>query len=258
MPRSLYVSWNKRENKEYILKIIEEYVFVTQKWIQKIEDESNENKNNTLEEFKEYLNEIKQWKNSNMNASIIYSKLEDLKKKTEANLKPFFQLLIEKLCRLIREEVIQTIQYLQKLRQDKKETFTEDQLKNLKIESKGEQVLVKYKEDEIFITPFHYEKLRLLFKLNSGRPEHEFNYFLYILLRRYTSFFGTEKNEGKSFHCATPAPVFQILHEQLQVCQENFASPLNCYFKRYNSAFPDIDVFFGSLGSFYDLKPVFF
>ena len=36
---------------------------------------------------------------------------------------------------------------------------------------------------------------------------------------------------------------------------ECFASPLNCYFGRYCSAFPDTDGCFGSLGSFFHFRP---
>jgi phosphorylated CTD-interacting factor 1 len=40
------------------------------------------------------------------------------------------------------------------------------------------------------------------------------------------------------------------------VTQEMFASPLNCYFSTYCSAFLDTDVYFGSCGSFFDYEPI--
>ena len=47
-----------------------------------------------------------------------------------------------------------------------------------------------------------------------------------------------------------------LTHTILKTQKENFASPLNCYFKEFNSAFPDIDIFFGSLGSFFEYEPI--
>ena len=40
------------------------------------------------------------------------------------------------------------------------------------------------------------------------------------------------------------------------MCMESFGSPLNCYFQRFGSAFPDTDVHFGSVGSFFRNEPV--
>merc|ERR1712078_693722 len=42
---------------------------------------------------------------------------------------------------------------------------------------------------------------------------------------------------------------------QFGVCAECFASPLNCWFGRYCSAFPDCDAPFGSLGNFLNFRP---
>ena len=40
-----------------------------------------------------------------------------------------------------------------------------------------------------------------------------------------------------------------------QVDMECFASPLNCYYPRFCSAFSDTDTPFGSLGSFFEFRP---
>lgn len=60
--------------------------------------------------------------------------------------------------------------------------------------------------------------------------------------------FGSGANEGTGLQGALPVPVFEALNRQFGVSFECFASPLNCYFKQFNSAFPDIDCFFGSRG----------
>lgn len=72
---------------------------------------------------------------------------------------------------------------------------------------------------------------------------------------RYDTFFGTGAREGSTFHAAATEVVFDAMRDKFSVSQENYASPFNCYFRTFNSAFPDTDVFFGSRGSFYDFSP---
>lgn len=108
------------------------------------------------------------------------------------------------------------------------------------------------------LSSIHFYKLRELYKKTSGKrldPDMKmFNKLLFILLRRYHTFFGTERFEGTSFHAAAPENIFRRLRSFLDVSQECFASPLNCFFSQFCSAFPEIDVFFGSLGSFFDYE----
>ena len=56
-------------------------------------------------------------------------------------------------------------------------------------------------------------------------------------------------------HAALPRKVFDLLHRNFHVTFECFASPFNCYFKQYCSAFSDTDCYFGSRGSFFELNP---
>lgn len=55
---------------------------------------------------------------------------------------------------------------------------------------------------------------------------------------------------------ALPVPVFECLNRVFGVTFECFASPLNCYFKQYCSAFCDTDGYYGSRGPFLDFHPV--
>ncbi|CAJ1429655.1 unnamed protein product, partial [Effrenium voratum] len=48
--------------------------------------------------------------------------------------------------------------------------------------------------------------------------------------------------------------VFAFLRDEMGVSCELFASPLNCFFAQYFSAFPDVDAPFGSRGSFFDVE----
>ena len=63
-------------------------------------------------------------------------------------------------------------------------------------------------------------------------------------LRAYDSSLATQ--------CAVPGACFESLREVLGNTIECFASPLNCRYERYFSAFPGLERSFGSLGSFFD------
>jgi len=81
---------------------------------------------------------------------------------------------------------------------------------------------------------------------------------VFCLLCRYDALCGPGNKEGGGLHAAAPSLVFDSLVEFVDAgapCVECFASPLNCQGGRwrYCSLFQDLDVFFGSLGSFLDI-----
>jgi phosphorylated CTD-interacting factor 1 len=79
---------------------------------------------------------------------------------------------------------------------------------------------------------------------------------LFCVAQRYSTLFGPDAFETAAMHAALPEFGFRLLHRRLGVCQENYASPFNCYFRHFNSAFGDTDAWLGSLGSFADFVPV--
>jgi len=83
------------------------------------------------------------------------------------------------------------------------------------------------------------------------------DYFIYCLLLRYSAMFGISERrfEGAGLHAACPVEVFDLFNREMHVHSENFASPLNCYFADFCSAFSDTDFWFGSLGSFFEFFP---
>merc|ERR1712137_397280 len=87
--------------------------------------------------------------------------------------------------------------------------------------------------------------------------EAMFNRRLYTMLRRYVTFIGCDTTETGllrgNMHAAAPETVFGWLKRELGVQFELFASPLNCFFPHFCSAFPDVDFPFGSFGSFFDM-----
>uniref|UniRef100_A0A7N6A7R8 PCIF1 WW domain-containing protein n=1 Tax=Anabas testudineus TaxID=64144 RepID=A0A7N6A7R8_ANATE len=104
----------------------------------------------------------------------------------------------------------------------------------------------------------HFSKLELLYRY-SCIDDPRFEKFLsrvWCLLKRYQVMFGNGANEGTGLQGALPVSVFEALNRQFGVSFECFASPLNCFFKQFCSAFPDTDGFFGSRGPFLSFCPV--
>ncbi|KAK7197392.1 Phosphorylated CTD interacting factor 1 WW domain containing protein [Novymonas esmeraldas] len=75
---------------------------------------------------------------------------------------------------------------------------------------------------------------------------------LYTLLLRYRSL-GGELGYNQGPQAAVPPPVMERLAITFAIDAEAFASPLNAHLPQFASLFPDTDVHFGSLGSFFDL-----
>jgi phosphorylated CTD-interacting factor 1 len=107
----------------------------------------------------------------------------------------------------------------------------------------------------------HYNKLRELFKRHVPTPpqqegeaaaeidEQKFSACLFNMLSRYNALL------GHGMQCALSEHGFDALKGALDVTFECFASPLNCMYDVYCSAFPDTDCHFGSVGSFFDFFP---
>mmetsp|Transcript_50274 Transcript_50274/g.106838 ORF Transcript_50274/g.106838 Transcript_50274/m.106838 type:complete len:637 (-) Transcript_50274:121-2031(-) len=97
-----------------------------------------------------------------------------------------------------------------------------------------------------------YEKLWALHSVQHPEEPEDSNNFekraLAVALRY-------EALGGTGFQLALPTTAFEVLHKNFQVCAECFASPFNCWFPWYCSAFIDTDDAFGSLGSFFDFCP---
>ncbi|KAJ9440697.1 hypothetical protein DIPPA_07304 [Diplonema papillatum] len=110
------------------------------------------------------------------------------------------------------------------------------------------------------INKAHYEKAWSLWaKANDtmvgiagGVPEDPPKQFLQDvakLLLRYDSL------GGHGYQAGLPTEAFDVLRAGLKVECELFASPLNCRFPTFCSAFPDTDGPFGSLGSCFSFFP---
>lgn len=124
---------------------------------------------------------------------------------------------------------------------------------------------------ELSLSEAHFDKLRALHELNrpwsdagssdagssaagSGSSveavsDEAVAADVFSALQRYTGI------GGAGFQAALTPAVFDVLASRMGVRAECFASPLNCRFPLFCSAFPDTDACFGSLGSFFEFRP---
>ena len=103
----------------------------------------------------------------------------------------------------------------------------------------------------------HYDKLRRMYESNkngSTIEEETFHKDLFCLLVRYRALRGGGV-QGGGMQAAVPETVFNVLRDHFAVSFECFASPLNCRYTRFCSAFLDTDCAFGSVGSFWTFFP---
>lgn len=136
------------------------------------------------------------------------------------------------------------------------------------VQSAGEVQLI-FEESVCRTTALHFQKLFELYKIHESSAsvdhkdraydatvEQDFNERVFALLQRYDTFFGDGKYEGTGFQAALPSAAFRILTREFGVTAECFASPLNCHYAHFCSAFEDTDAPFGSLGSFFEFLPI--
>ncbi|ELW48241.1 Phosphorylated CTD-interacting factor 1 [Tupaia chinensis] len=119
-------------------------------------------------------------------------------------------------------------------------------------------VCIRYKGEMVKVSRSYFSKLWLLYRY-SCIDDSAFERFLprvWCLLRRYQMMFGVGLYEGTGLQGSLPVHVFEALHRLFGVSFECFASPLNCYFRQYCSAFPDTDGYFGSRGPCLDFAPL--
>ena len=115
-----------------------------------------------------------------------------------------------------------------------------------------ETVAVSYTGLSFSLHRSHYRKLQILFDRQNTESESleehrdSFVSSLFCLLARYDTI------QGAGLQSAVQGPVFDTLLHSYGCKTECFASPLNCRYDRFCSAFPDVDSPFGSLGSFFD------
>ncbi|XP_018023571.1 mRNA (2'-O-methyladenosine-N(6)-)-methyltransferase isoform X2 [Hyalella azteca] len=117
---------------------------------------------------------------------------------------------------------------------------------------------LRFNGEALRINTMYFQKLEHLYRYNCF-DDRKFELFIprvWCLLKRYQTFLGTNPQEGHGTQAGLPVTVMECLNKHFGVTFECFASPLNCYFRQYCSAFPDTDSYFGSRGPILDFKPV--
>ena len=141
-----------------------------------------------------------------------------------------------------------------------------------------QRVRLVHGETEVVVTEAHLTKLRTLYAITertggtaakpaakggvvpsqNGVARHDDKAFLesaFCVLARLNTLQGGHEAAG-GMQGACPPAVFDALRADFGVSRECFASPVNCRFPAFCSAAVDVDAPFGSLGSFFALRPL--
>lgn len=194
-----------------------------------------------------------------LNNEIIYSEFKSVRNKLFHLLESEIEEKINQIKNYLFDEMQSIIMQIEKNSATTLSVNKNEFKVKIVVNRDDEFVYVHYREQKFKLLRFHYEKLKTLFNLNRKKFKSTFNFEerVYCLLSRYQTFFRYNEsiNEGYGMQASLPSKVFVELNKTFKVKQEMFASPFNCYFKQYCSAFPDTDAFFGSQGSFFDFEP---
>ncbi|KAF0694224.1 Aste57867_14883 [Aphanomyces stellatus] len=124
--------------------------------------------------------------------------------------------------------------------------------KHAVIKPNEDHFLVSYGGHSMRINKGHLDKLQTLYDRHheeAGAKASQFPDFLFCILLRYESL------DGGGFQAALNEECFDVLLTHFDAKMECFASPFNCRYGRFCSAFLDTDMVFGSYGSFFDFRP---
>ena len=95
---------------------------------------------------------------------------------------------------------------------------------------------------------------RLAVPTSARGDERRFRDDAFCVLARYAAAQGAHHKAG-TMQASAPSAVFEALRETFGVEAELCASPVNCHWRAFGSAFLDVDRHFGSFGSAFAFKP---
>jgi hypothetical protein len=241
-------------NKFKTLKDIKEYIDIANKYVKKVDENDERYLMRKIEDLDNY------YKNAyKMEPLELHEKFETIYNKCLKIFKPIVKKKVSKLIDFMYDQIKITSKNVKKIL---KNSSSNDSSTDIEIDKCETIVSLKYKDLPPFkILKGHYDKLKTLYEnttIDREYDEKEFLSRVYCVICRYETFFrnSTLRNEGYGMQGAIPNYTFQELTKEFDVKQEMFASPLNCYFKTYCSAFFDTDSYFGSCGSFFTYEPI--
>ena len=251
----------KHLNRYRTLKDINEFIQMAEFFVKLVDKDDERYVNryvNSLKDFdKQYCQDIE-----------LHNEFDRIYNKCLPYFKPIVKRKAKKIIDFMYDEIKHALKSMKKQVDLFKNSSCPDDDEKNKVEKElnGDTVSLKYKDAAFTILSGHYEKLKKLYKKNTILLEKDIDDFdkndflsrVYCVLSRYETFFrnSTLRNEGYGMQGALPNYTFKELNKEFNVKQEMFASPLNCYFSKYCSAFADTDVYFGSCGSFFDYEPI--
>ncbi|CXI24315.1 conserved Plasmodium protein, unknown function [Plasmodium berghei] len=97
-----------------------------------------------------------------------------------------------------------------------------------------------------------YKQNGILIKNRNNIFVQNFYYLTLFLLIRYHTLLGNARHSG--LQGCIPKRIMTLLYKKLKVEKECFSSPFNAILQKYCSFFPDIDIFFGSTGNFFNFN----
>ena len=276
VPGSAYIPWNRRSSPPYIISVAEKWCYsLVSLWCGPVKEGGVIVPDENADALKELVEEARgTWlkRGSLAPAGRLIKLFHGLIDKCKPLLLKKCAGAVAEVGKLLVNRAVRSAKRIA----DYDMASYEDELKEVKvIEHPLDDVFeVQFRSDSLRVTTMHAKKLRRLYEMNRNqsesegavvegenggeepkineRVEKEFNAALYVLLRRYQTLFGKPneggKREGAMFHAAAPETLFRLLGEKMDVLHECFASPFNCYFRSYCSAFPDTDGVFGSSG----------
>ncbi|CAK4609507.1 unnamed protein product [Aphanomyces euteiches] len=124
--------------------------------------------------------------------------------------------------------------------------------KHATIKPSDDHFIVSYGGTSLRINKLHLDKLETLYDRHhaaAGAKAIQFADMIFCILLRYESL------DGGGFQAALNEDCFNVLLEHFDCRMECFASPFNCRYGHFCSAFLDTDMAFGSFGSFFDFTP---
>ncbi|KAL0584714.1 hypothetical protein ABG067_005451 [Albugo candida] len=125
----------------------------------------------------------------------------------------------------------------------------------IKVRIEADQVSLCYSGITVKCSTGHYSKLKHLYSIQEKRnhtwklPVMNVNEAIFCVLLRYRAL------DGGGLHASLNEECFDVMLQYFDCQMECFASPLNCRYRQYCSAYPDTDFRFGSIGSFFDFYP---
>ncbi|KAL0476669.1 hypothetical protein AKO1_006210 [Acrasis kona] len=212
--------------------------------------------NDQIKEARDYI-----YDRSSITIQSVVDKLKSLQKKSGLLLQQKLKTPIERVCTDLAKLCDTYAKDIKKIKENSSPllviTKREHSVVNIEIQGWDENLTMNAS---------HFNKLIQLYNVwVNRRKSRSRSYYDYTdshlknciarLILRYHTFFGTESYHGVGLQGAITPRTFQYLSRHFDVTMECFASPLNCYYPQFCSAFIDTDRFFGSCGSFFDFYP---